>query len=130
MNYPVADLLIKIKNACFARRKKVFVPSYKVNKEILTILVKERYLESMKETKVKDKKVLEVIINYEGRRSVLTGVSLVSKPSLRVYIGSSDIPKIQKKNMHGLVLSTNKGIMTGNDAYKKSLGGEFLFEIW
>ena len=130
MNYQIADFIIRIKNASMSRRKKVIMPYAKVIKEIGSVLVNAGFLESIKEEKVKEKKVLEVSIKYDKRIPVVSDVGIISKPSLRVYANAKDIPGIQKKGMTAIVISTSKGIMLGRDAYKKGIGGEVLFRIW
>lgn len=130
MNYQVADFIIRIKNAALAKRRVVSVPYSKMAKAMGNILLKEHFLEEVKEEKKDNKKTLTLRIAYEKRSPVLTDVLLVSKPSLRVYIKPSDIRKREQKGLNTLIISTNKGIMTGKEARKKEVGGELLFEIW
>ena len=130
MNNKVSDFVIRIKNASLARRKKVFLPYCNVNKKIGMVLVKEGFLESIKETETSDKKVLEAVIKYERREPVLTDVKIVSKPSLHIYTDVANIPAIQRRGRYTIIISTNKGIMSAKDAYKKGIGGEVLFKIW
>lgn len=130
MNYQVADFIIRIKNAALAKRRVVSVPYSKMAKAVGNILLKEHFLEEVKEEKKDNKKILTLRIAYEKRIPVLTDVLLVSKPSLRVYIKPSDIQKREQKGLNTLIISTNKGIMTGKEARKKEVGGELLFEIW
>ena len=130
MNYNIADFVIRIKNASMARRRKVTMPYQKALKEIGVCLVNAGFLESIKEEKVDDKRVLEVSVKYDKRIPVISDVGIISKPSLRVYANAKDIPGIQKKGMTAIVISTSKGIMLGRDAYKKGIGGEVLFKIW
>ena len=130
MNYKVSDFLIRIKNASLAKRKKIFVPYCNINKKVGQVLVKEGFLESLKEVEIDGKKVLEAVIKYERRSPVLTDVLIVAKPSLHVYTKLSEIPEIQRRGRYTIIISTSKGIMTGKEAYKKRLGGEVLFKIW
>jgi len=130
MNYKVSDFVIRIKNAALAKRRNVLIPYCNINKALGQVLVKEGYLESVKQNEVSGKKVLEAVIKYERRNPVLTDVSIVSKPSLYVYVGVSDIPEIQRRGKYTVILSTNKGIMSGREAYKKGIGGKVLFKIW
>lgn len=124
------DFIIRLKNAALARRRKVLVLSSNINKKIGQVLVKEGFLESIKEKEVSGKKVLEAEIRYEKRKPVLTDVNIVSKPSLRVYTPLSKILEIQKRGRYTIILSTNEGIMTGKKAIKEGVGGEVLFKIW
>ena len=130
MNYRVSDLIIRIKNATRAKRKEVVLDDLKINKAICKVLVSEGFLEGFKSESRDDKKVLVVEIKYEKRNPVLTDVLVVSKPSLRKYATASDIPGIQRRGRHTIILSTNKGIMTGREAMRQNLGGEVLFRIW
>ena len=130
MDYPIADFVIRIKNASMARRRKVTIPYAKELKEIGSVLVKGGFLESIKEEKTEGKKVLEATVKFDRRSPVISDVDIISKPSLRVYVTSKNIPEIQKKGMTTIVISTSKGIMMGRDAYKKGIGGEVLFKIW
>lgn len=130
MNHSVSDFLIRIKNAALARRRMVVLPYSNINKEIGKVLQKEGFLTELKETKEGDKKILQATIKYEKRIPVLSNVIIVSKPSLRVYKASKAIRKIERRGKHKVILTTNKGIMSGYDAQKKGVGGEILFEIW
>lgn len=130
MNYRVSDLIIRIKNAARAKRKMVVFDDLKINKAICRVLVSEGFLEGFK-AEIKDgRKVLVARIKYEKRNPVFTDVLVVSKPSLRRYASSREIPDIQRRGRHTIILSTNKGIMTGREAMKKNMGGEILFRIW
>lgn len=130
MNYKVSDFVIRLKNAAMAKRREVVLPYSRLNHDIGKVLIKKRFLDDLKEDVVNEKKVLVVKINYENRSPVLTNVSIISKPSLRVYIGVSDIAKIERKRLSTVVISTSKGIMSGEEARKEGIGGEALFEIW
>ena len=130
MIHRISDLIIRIKNAALAKRKEVVLIDLKINKAVCKVLVREGFLESF-ESQVKDeRKVLVAKIKYEKRSPVLTDVLVVSKPSLRRYATAAQIPGIQRKGRHTIILSTNKGIMTGQEAMKKNMGGEVLFRIW
>lgn len=130
MNYKVSDLLIRIKNASLAKRRTVVVPYSKIVKEISSVLLKRNFLQEVKEEIQDRKKVLVLRIRYEKRRPVFTDVSIVSKPSLRVYTKAKSISKRKQKGQVIAILSTSQGILTGEEAQKKGVGGELLFEIW
>ena len=119
MNYLVADLVIRIKNSALSKRKETVLPFSNINKEICKVLVKEGFLESVKEKEVDGKKQLDVVIRYEKRIPVLTDVTIISKPSLRVYATVKKIPEIEKRGRRKIVVSTNQGVMTSQDARKK-----------
>lgn len=130
MNYLVSDFIIRIKNASLARRREAVLPYSRINKGIGEALLKEKLLESFKEDAVEGKKVLIAVLKYRRRQPVLTNVSIVSKPSLRVYFRKTDMRALEQKRQGIVILSTSKGIMTGKEAEQKGVGGELLFEIW
>ena len=130
MNYRVSDLIIRIKNATRANRREVALDNLKINKAICKVLVSEGFLESFEIGTKEGKKVIIAKIKYDKRIPNFTDVLVVSKPSLRKYASASEIPGIQRKGRHTIILSTNKGIMTGREALKKNMGGEILFRIW
>lgn len=130
MNHRVSDLIIRIKNASLSKRKEVIIDDLNINKAICKVLVRAGFLENVESAEMDAKKVLVAKIRYDKREPVLNDVLVISKPSLRIYATSREIPSIQRRGKITLVLSTNKGIMTGTDAIKKKLGGEVLFKIW
>lgn len=130
MNHSVSDLIIRIKNAALANRKQVELPFSNINKEIGKVLKNEGFLEDIKEVKQGNKRVLTAVIKYDKRNPVLNDVNIISKPSLRVYKTSKTIVDIERRGKHKVVISTSQGVMIGEDARKKNLGGEVLFEIW
>ncbi|MCL4418852.1 30S ribosomal protein S8 [Patescibacteria group bacterium] len=130
MNHTVSDFIIRIKNATLSRRKEISVPFTRVTREIAKVLVREGFLEDIKEQKIGKRKVLTIKIRYRKRIPVLTDVEIISKPSLRIYSPSKNIADLQRRGMYTMILSTNEGIMTGNEAYKKKIGGEIFFKIW
>ena len=129
MNYSISDCIIRIKNAVFARRKKIVISDTKLNRAICRVLIKEGFLEDMKETNTLGKKTLVVVPKYEKRIPVLTDVLVISKPSLRIYTTNKNISLLQR-GMYTVILSTNQGVMSGRQAHRKGLGGEVLFKIW
>ncbi len=130
MNHLVSDFIIRIKNSAKANRKEVYLPYSKINREIGKVLVKEGFLESIKEEAVENKKQLKAVIKYEKRIPVLTDVVVISKPSLRVYEPVKKILEIKKRGKRTVIVSTSKGVMTAENAQKNGVGGEVLFAIW
>lgn len=130
MNYQVADFIIRIKNASLARRRETVLPYSNINRGIGEVLLKEKLLESFKEDTVDGKKVFIAVLKYQRRQPVLTNVTIVSKPSLRVYSKKTEVRPLERKRQGIIILSTSKGIMTGKEAEQKGVGGELLFEIW
>ncbi len=129
MNYSIGDFIIRIKNAAMAHRPEAVIPYTRVTLAIGEVLVKEGFLSSVKQETRDGHKVIVAEIRYVRRKPVLSNVSVVSKPSLREYVGAQEILKHQGRSIT-TVLSTNKGVMTGREAHKKGVGGELLFKVW
>jgi small subunit ribosomal protein S8 len=128
MNYGVADFIIQVKNAYLANRKIISTRFSKLNFAIAHLLVKNRMLSEVKEETIDGKKMITATLRYVRRKPVITDVSIISKPSLRVYIGISELNKL-KRDEAVSVISTSKGVMTGDDALKAKIGGEYLFKL-
>lgn len=129
VNDPIGDLIIQIKNACLARRHTVELPYSRLKMAVATILQKEGYIDAFEKAGTDPKATLKITIRYQGGTPVLTDVRRRSKPGLRVYIGRHDIPLVVG-GMGIAILSTPQGIMTGKEAKKYGIGGEFLCEVW
>ncbi|MBI2025760.1 MAG: 30S ribosomal protein S8 [Candidatus Levybacteria bacterium] len=130
MNHLVSDFIIRIKNSAKANRKIVYLPYSSINKQIGKVLIKEGFLESIKEETNGNKKQLRAVIRYERRVPVLTDVLVISKPSLRVYEPVKKILEIKRKGQRKVIVSTSKGVMTAQEAQKNGVGGEVLFAVW
>jgi small subunit ribosomal protein S8 len=130
MNYLVADFVIRLKNAALARRRDVELPYSKLNKAIGDVLVKQHFLENIKVEEKDNKKTLVAKMAVEKRLTVFTDVTIISKPSLRVYASAKDATELMGRGLGMTVVSTSHGVMTGKEAYKKGVGGEVLFKIW
>ena len=129
MNYVIGDFIIQLKNAALAHRKQVVVPYANMSKAVAQVLKKEGFVDAISEETADGKRMLSVALRYQRRKPAITDIYLVSKPSLRTYVGSTEIASKQGRAATA-VLSTNVGILTGNDAIKKGVGGELLFKIW
>lgn len=126
---PIADLLTRIRNAVAVGKNEVRVPSSKLKVTIAKELKKAKYLEDVKVENSKPRDVLVITINQPGENSNITEITRLSKPGRRVYVGASEIPKV--KNGRGIVLvSTSKGVLSGQEAVKQRLGGELLLQIY
>ena len=120
------SLLTKIKNAQAVKKESIKVPYSKLDEEIVSVLVKNNYLDSFEKKGRNPKRILDIKLKYNDGGGTVSGVKLLSRPSRRLYIGYKEIRPVR----HGyglLVLSTPKGIMT---AKKAKVGGQTLFEIW
>lgn len=122
---PIADALIRIKNGYQVGKVGVLVNRSKLIWRLMKLLEKAGYVDSVKE---KDRQI-EVTLKYTSRKPVLTDIKRVSKPSLRVYQGVKDLPRV----LNGLgiaIISTPKGLMTDREARKEKVGGEVLALVW
>ena len=127
---PIADMLTRIRNASLARHRDVTLPSSKVKREIARILAEEGFIDGYKTSSDGIQEYLELGLKYiEGKSPVVAGLKRISKPGLRVYARKTEIPRV----LGGLgivILSTSRGIMTGQQARKLNLGGEVLCYVW
>lgn len=126
---PIADMIIRIKNASDSKKESVVFTYSKIKVAILDLLQKEGFIKSFGKKGKKVVKFIEVGLAYEGKSPRVSGVKRVSKTSKRIYLGWKDIKKV-KNGLGTLVLSTPKGIMTDKMAKQEKVGGEALFEIW
>lgn len=127
---PIADLLTRIRNGARARHSRVDVPSSKLKIEIARILKDEGYVVNFKVVEEKGKKTLRVFLRYTPeRRSVITDLKRVSRPGSRRYVGKFGIRPVVG-GMGIAILSTPRGLMTGQAARKEGVGGELLCEVW
>ncbi len=130
VNDIIADMLTRIRNAVAMKYKTVTVLSSKMTKEISEILTNEGFIESYEIVKDGSKETLTLNLKYGPRKEkVITGLKRISKPGLRVYVKSTEVPRV----LNGLgiaIISTSKGIMTDKEARKANLGGEVLAYIW
>jgi small subunit ribosomal protein S8 len=126
---PIADLLTRIRNAKLVGKNEVRVPSSKLKVTVAKELKKSNYLSDVKVETGKPRDVLVITINKPGENATITEITRLSKPGRRVYVGANEIPRV--KNGRGMVLiSTSKGVMTGQSAIKQRLGGELLLKVY
>ncbi|MDR3717251.1 MAG: 30S ribosomal protein S8 [Bryobacteraceae bacterium] len=127
---PIADMLTRVRNALKARFQKVDVPASKLKTELARILKDEGYILNYKIVDDGNHKAIRVYLKYTAaNQPVISHLERVSRPGCRVYVGSTDIPKV----LGGLgvnILTTPKGVMTGKSARKEGVGGELLCQIW
>ncbi|MGA9883813.1 MAG: 30S ribosomal protein S8 [Candidatus Acidiferrales bacterium] len=127
---PIADFLTRIRNGARARHPRVDVPSSNLKVEIARILKDEGYLANFKVVEEKGKRTLRVFLRYTSdRRSVITDLRRISKPGARRYTGKFGIRQVMG-GMGISILSTPRGLMTGQGARKEGIGGELLCEVW
>jgi len=130
MTDPIADLLTRIRNAITAKREEVILPASKIKLEVAKILKNEGYIRNFKFVEDAKQGILKIHLKYDDSgKPIIRVLERVSKPSRRVYCAKDGIPQI----LGGLgvtILSTSKGIMTGQKAAHLGLGGEVLCTIW
>ena len=126
----VADLLTRIRNANDAKHETVDIPASNMKKAIVQILLDEGYIKDYKVTDDGKQGIITVTLKYgEGKKKIIQGIKRVSKPGLRIYAASQDIPKV--RNGLGIaIVSTSRGIMTDKAARKENVGGEVLAFVW
>ncbi len=128
---PIADLLTRIRNASRAKHPRVDLPSSKLKVEVARILKDEGYVANYKVVEEqKGKKTLRVFLRYTpDRRSVITDLKRVSRPGSRRYVGKTGIRQVVG-GMGICIISTPRGLMTGQAARKHGVGGELMCEVW
>ena len=132
MSDPVADMLTRIRNASSSRHDAVLIPASKMKVAIAKVLKDEGFIRdfAVVEEDGKPQPNLKVELSYGGRKQpVLTGLQRVSKPGLRVYVQRREIPRVYG-GLGIAILSTPKGIMTGQEARRQEVGGEVLCYVW
>ena len=128
MSDPISDMLTRIRNAGKALRPVVELPHSRMKESVAKILKREGYVGEVAVDGSKIKRI-KIHLKYQGKKSVIEGIKRVSKPGLRRYVGATEIPRV----LSGLgvsIVSTPEGLMTGNEAKKKNLGGELLCYVW
>ena len=129
MTDPIADMLTRIRNANQMKHDKVDIPASKLKKQVLELLKKEGYIASVQVVNNKPQDILRVTLKYMQNERVVKGLKRISKPGLRVYAKTNEIPKV----LNGLgiaVISTSQGVMTDREARKLKVGGEILAYVW
>jgi len=130
---PIADMLTRVRNALMIGRATVTMPSSKIKVEIARILKEEGFIEDYYVTDDKPQPVLRLRLRYSGgrrdRKPLITGITRVSKPGRRIYTQKMDIPWVLS-GMGIAILSTPKGVLTGDQARRLGVGGEVLCYVW
>ena len=127
---PIADMLTRIRNANSARHDTVDVPASNMKKSIAQILLDEGYIKSYQIVDDGTQGIIRITLKYNaGKEKVISGLRRVSKPGLRVYVGTDELPRV----LRGLgiaIVSTSKGVMTDKAARAAHVGGEVLAFVW
>jgi len=128
MTDPISDMLTRIRNANRALLPAVEMPHSKMKESIAHILKREGYISDFA-VEGKLPKKMNVKLKYQGKKSVIEGLRRISTPGLRRYVGATDIPR-GRGGLGVAVVSTSEGVMTGNQARKKNIGGELICYVW
>lgn len=126
---PIADMLTRIRNANSAKHATVDIPASNMKKAIAQILLDEGYIKNYQIVNDGGQGVIKVTLKYNGSERVIQGLRRVSKPGLRVYAGTDEIPYVLK-GLGIAIVSTSKGIMTDKKARAEHVGGEVLAFVW
>ncbi len=127
---PVADMLTRIRNANDAKHESVEVPASNMKKAIAQILVDEGYIKAFSVTEDGKQGMINITLKYgQNKAKVIQGIKRVSKPGLRVYASSEEMPKVIR-GMGIAIVSTSKGVMTDKAARRLNVGGEVLAYVW
>lgn len=126
---PIADMLTRIRNANQMKHATVSMPASNLKLEILKVLKAEGYISDYSTKEEDNKKSIEVTLKYVNKQRVIQGIKRISKPGLRVYAKTNELPKV----LNGLgiaIVSTSSGVMTDREARSKKLGGEVIAFVW
>lgn len=126
---PIADMLTRIRNAIMASHASVLVPSSKMKLAIAKILKEEDLIDRYEVLKGKPQPMIKIHLKYADEQPAILGLERVSRPGLRVYVEKREIPRVYG-GLGIAILSTSKGVMTGQEAWKRRLGGEVLCYVW
>jgi len=130
MTDPIADMLTRIRNANAVRHESVEIPASKIKRQIAEILKREGFIRDAEYIDDGKQGVIRIFLKYgPNNERVITGLKRISKPGLRVYAKSTEVPRV----LRGLgiaILSTSKGVMTDKEARQAKVGGEVLAYIW
>lgn len=127
---PIADYLTRIRNATRAKHRKVDVPASNLKKQITKILQEEAYIKNHVFIEDGKQGTIRIYLRYdEENKSIITGLDRVSTPGFRRYVNRGNIPRVFN-NLGVSILTTSKGVMTGQEARRKGIGGEILCYVW
>jgi small subunit ribosomal protein S8 len=130
MTDPIADYLTRIRNAIKAKHTKVDVPFSKIKEEITKILLDYRFIQSYLKIEDDRQGIIRIYLKYDDdEKSVIKSLQRVSKPGLKKYVKSSEIPRVLN-NLGIAIMSTSKGVITDREAKQNGVGGEVLCYIW
>lgn len=126
---PISDFLLRIRNASKAKKFRVEIPASKMKQGLAEILKKENYINDYSIVEDNKQNVIKIQLKYRDGVCAITGLKRISKPGLRVYKPSEQLPRVYN-GLGTAVISTSKGLMTDKEARSQSIGGEIVCYIW
>ena len=127
---PIADILTRIRNAIMVRHESVMIPASRMKLAIARILKEEGFISDYEVVRGKPQRTIKIFLKYDDNNEpVLSGLERVSKPGLRVYVQKKEIPRVYG-GLGVAIISTAKGVMTGQQAWRQGIGGELLCYVW
>jgi len=127
---PISDMLTRIRNAVMVRHDNVMVPSSRMKLAIARILKEEGFINGFEFVKGTPHRTIKIQLKYyDDTKPAISGLKRVSKPGLRVYVQNKEIPRVYG-GLGIAVVSTSKGVDTGQKAWRQGVGGELLFYVW
>ncbi len=126
---PIADMLTRIRNGIAVRKSEVAMPHSKVKQAVAELLKQSGFVKDVKVSDGAIGKILTIVISNEQEAARITEIVRLSKPGRRAYVGSTEIPAV-KRGRGIVILSTSKGMMTGDEAKKLGLGGELICRVY
>lgn len=127
---PIADLLTRVRNASSAKHPSVDIPASNLKKAIANILVEEGYVKGVQVIEDDKQGTIRITLKYTDTGApVISGIRRVSKPGLRIYANSEELPKVMK-GLGTAIISTSRGVMTDKAARKAHIGGEVMAFVW
>jgi len=127
---PIADMLTRIRNAIMVRHDFVLIPASRMKLSIARILKEEGFINNYEVLRDKSHRVIKILLRYSDKNQpLLSGLERVSKPGLRVYVQRKEIPRVYG-GLGIAIVSTPKGVMTGQQAWRQGVSGELLCYIW
>ncbi len=125
---PVADMLARIRNAILVNKNVVILPHSILKEQVAKLLVENNFIDSLVVKKDQNFKYLHLTLNSEGTNPRISEIKKLSRPGKRLYVSVSKIPKV-RQGRGIVILSTSKGLLTGEDARKQKVGGELICQV-
>lgn len=126
---PIADMLTRIRNAIAVGKSEISLPHSKIKENVAISLKNNGFLQDVSVQELKIGKQLQIIINHSGENARITEIKRLSKPGRRAYTNAREIPAV-KRGRGVLIISTSKGLMTGDEAKQQGVGGELICQVY